>query len=232
LKKPDTSLSDLKTLLFILSESDHKKMYYEVSKKMLALYPNRIESYFDNALAALEIGEYQSALQLLDNAYHKSTASTTSFSKIIRDEIRNVINNYKSKLDYDNVDKSLTVNTMYDARLLFDWSSENAEFEIQFVNPQNKFFKWKHTNNDDFENFENEIKLGYTKNQFEIDGNAIGKWQINVKYIGNGSSDKNSSVYLKCSVQYNFGKPNQTEKIHLIKLYKEGQEEQFFTLKF
>lgn len=233
IENPNTSLSEFKRLLFVLSESDNKNMYHEVAKKMLNLYPKRIESYYDVAMAKIAIGEYQAALSLLETAYKKLTESelkTTSFEKVVRDEIKNLLHLHKSKLDYSKLDKSVTVNTPYDARLVFDWTSAQAEFEIQFVNPQNKFFTWKHTSVEDFENIENEIALGYHKNQFEINGNGTGKWQINVKYIGNGTETKDNNVYLKCRVQYNFGKINQTEKTYFIKLTKEGQEEQFFTM--
>ncbi len=231
LEKKEIDISELKSLLFILSQSNNSAMFYDVSKKLLELYPNRIESYYDLAMATIEIGEHQKALTLLNRTYSKlidEHLDFTPFAKMVKDEIRNLI--YKNKLDITKLDNSVKKNVVYDARLVFDWTHENAEFEIQFVNPQNKFFKWKHSITEENETFENEIEQGYNKNQFEIDGNGKGKWLINVKYLGNGSFEKKNSVFLKCKVQYNFGKANQKEEIHLIKLSNKGQEEQFFTM--
>ncbi|MBQ4822891.1 TonB-dependent receptor plug domain-containing protein [Aquimarina sp. MMG016] len=231
LEKDKIDLSELKSLLFVLSQSNNKAMFYNVSKKLLELYPNRIESYYDLAIASIEVGEHQKALSLLSKVYNKlieKNQDLTPFAKIVKDEIRNLV--YKNKLDINKLDNSLKKNVVYDARLIFDWSYENTEFEIQFVNPQNKFFKWKHINTEENETFKNEIEQGYNKNQFEIEGNGKGKWLVNVKYIGNGSFKKKNGVFLKCRVQYDFGKANQKEETHLIKLSNKWQEEQFFTI--
>ena len=30
----------------------------------------------------------------------------------------------------------------YDYRIVFDWTDPNIEFNVQFVNPKNKYFNW------------------------------------------------------------------------------------------
>ncbi len=231
LEKKEIDVSELKSLLFVLSQSNNKTMLYNASKKLLELYPNRIESYYDLAIAAIAIGKHQEALSLLNNTYNKlldKNLNLTPFAKVVKNEISNLVNQHK--LNATKLDHNLRNNVIYDARLVFDWTYENAEFEIQFVTPQNKFFKWKHTLVEESKIFENEIKQGYNKNQFEIEGNGDGKWLINVKYLGNGSFKERNDTFLKCKVQYNFGKTNQKEEVHLIKLSNKGQEEHFFAI--
>jgi uncharacterized protein YfaP (DUF2135 family) len=110
--------------------------------------------------------------------------------------------------------------------LVFDWNNPDAEFEIQFVNPSKRFFKWLHTRENP-EEINDELKNGYSQEEFEIVGGDKGEWIINVKYLGNRTKGNSTPTYLKCTVQYNFGKPNQRDEEHLIRLSRIGQEQLF-----
>ena len=233
LEKDNTGLSELKTMLYKLHRDNDAFMIYEVSKRILELYPNRAGSYLDIANAYMKINEHQKALNSLQDSYNqiKETPGLRPLKSLVRDNIKNLVYKHGAKLDTSNLDQSLKLNITYDARLTFDWSEEDAEFEVQFVNPQNKFFTWKHSDLEDPKTIQNEMDHGFNKSQFEINGNGSGKWLINVKYLGKRSGDESKSTFLKCKVQYNFGKPNQKEEIHIIRLHEKGVDEQFFELK-
>ena len=92
----EVELSELKSLLFTLSQSTNKDMFYEVSKRLLELYPNRIESYYDMAIAYMGLGEYQKALDLLVENYNEivdKNIESTIYAKIVRDEIKKWVEN-------------------------------------------------------------------------------------------------------------------------------------------
>ena len=46
-------------------------------------------------------------------------------------------------------------------RLVFEWNNSEAEFEIQFVNPENQYYKWKYSLADNEEEIYNAKEYGY-----------------------------------------------------------------------
>ena len=101
------------------------------------------------------------------------------------------------------------------ARLVFEWSHGDAEFEFQFVNPENRFFTWEHNKENDPALIRREKQLGYSSEQFFIGEGMPGKWQVNIKYQGNKSFDP---TYLKLSVYHNYGTSYERKEIFLYKL--------------
>lgn len=91
----------------------------------------------------------------------------------------------------------------------------------------NLFFDWEHSSLADKNRITYELKNGFSVEQFDLVGDiSIGDWQVNVTNL---NTKVNSEPFLlKCSVQYNFGKPNQSEEEHLIRLDKSDTKEQFF----
>ncbi len=49
----------------------------------------------------------------------------------------------------------------YDYRIVFDWTDPNIEFNVQFVNPKNKYFNWSHTVIDSRDNMIDEIHASW-----------------------------------------------------------------------
>jgi uncharacterized protein YfaP (DUF2135 family) len=72
-----------------------------------------------------------------------------------------------------------------------------------------------------------ELENGNSTEQFEIVGSDTkGEWILNVTYDGNRTSANKAATFLKCSVEYNFGKPNQRKEEFLIRLQEVGEEVQ------
>ena len=118
-------------------------------------------------------------------------------------------------------------NLTYNARLRFDWASPQDEFILKFVNPQNRFFDWEHTSIQDKKRITNEIQHGFGTEQFEIVGDmSKGKWGVYVTNL-TGPSMKDPFL-IKCTIDYNFGKPNQYSEEKLIRLDSSENQEQLF----
>ncbi len=228
LEKETPQLSELLAMMYKANDLKNYDLALEASEKLLQRYPNRVQSYVDVALANKNVGNYQIALDMLNNIVSRKMSADLDFSglqKIIDLEIRNLIFEKGKELDVTKVDSNLLSNIRYNARLVFDWNNADAQFEIQFVNPQKRFFKWAHTQEANLERVRKEVADGFNKEQFEIYGNETkGKWIINAKYFGNNNPNNNQPTFLKCTVQYNFGKPGQRSEEHLIRLSEKGEE--------
>jgi uncharacterized protein YfaP (DUF2135 family) len=135
----------------------------------------------------------------------------------ITDELMHLLAFQRSKVDYrDLLADLLTAKFKQDLRIVFEWNDPNAEFELQFVNPQKKFFKWAHTKFDNRERMLDEIKKGYTTEAYIIDDAEAGEWIINIEAL-NETSDINPN-YLKYTIYKNYGLPSETKTVKVIQL--------------
>ena len=152
------------------------------------------------------------------------TLDFTGLRNITENELKSLIATHKKDINLKRIPLNYQKETSLDIRIVFSWNNPEAEFELQFVNPSKRFFNWEHTRNNP-ERIEDELKNGYSQEQFEIDGGEKGEWIINVKYLGNRTLSNKTPTFLKYTIQYNFGKPNQINKEFMIRLYKKNQKE-------
>jgi uncharacterized protein YfaP (DUF2135 family) len=100
-------------------------------------------------------------------------------------------------------------------RVVVEWNDTEAEFELQFVNPENQYHNWKHTYVDNDKRLVDEKIKGYSMEEHIIDNNLPGLWQVNVRYMGNKSL---TPTYLKITTYYNYGQRSQQKEVHTFKL--------------
>ncbi|MEM1259446.1 MAG: hypothetical protein AAGH81_13005, partial [Bacteroidota bacterium] len=201
-----------------------------VATRMIKAYPNRIQSYLDAATIQEELGDYKTAAEVLNGIVTGNLDSKFDFgplNKVAGKELRNLVNQYPEKVDLSKIDVNYKNNLTYNARLRFDWASPQNEFVLKFVNPQKRFFDWEHSSSSDKRRITSEIKNGFGTEQFELVGNmVIGKWGV---YITNLSSNDSAAPYwVKCTIDYNFGKQNQRSEEKLIRLAPSDDKEQLF----
>ncbi len=229
IENDESSIETLRGMMFKAINNNQRDLALRVANTILERFPGLTQSYFDIALAHKNRGNYQIALNMLIGIDDGSINPELDFSglqKCANNEIRNLVSRYRGKLNTSNLPEKYNAKTSLDARLVFDWNNPDAEFEIQFVNPSKRFFKWLHTRENPDE-INDELKNGYSQEEFEIVGGEKGLWIINVKYLGNRTKGNTVPTYLKCTVQYNFGRPDQKDEEHLIRLSRKGQEQLF-----
>ncbi|SHG34441.1 TonB-dependent receptor plug domain-containing protein [Flagellimonas flava] len=230
LEKDNVGFEELRGMYLKSMETGNHKMALVASTKMLDEYPNKIQPYLDVAMAHKGAGNYQEAYDMLASIVDRKANTELNFlglDKIAGAEIRNLVNRNGKDLDMNKVEPKYRNNLTYNARLLLDWSNPDAEFVVQFVNPQKRFFNWEHTDTSDKKRILNELQHGYASEQFEIVGSdTVGDWILNVTYLGNRTHGNKVPTFLKCTVQYNFGKPNQRNEEFMIRLMESGEEQQ------
>ncbi|MBX2827389.1 MAG: TonB-dependent receptor plug domain-containing protein [Flavobacteriaceae bacterium] len=217
----------MRSLLFKAKEKKFYEMELNIAKAIIDEHPNRIQAYMDLAKAQKHNGNYQAALDLL-LAITSGTANPnvdfTPLHKTADQEIRNLIASHKDGLELSKIKVSHLKKEPLDARIVFDWSEWDADFELTFVNPQREFVTWKHTAENQNRLMDEQIK-GYMQEEFEIAGGNKGLWQVNVKYLGNRTPDNDRPVYLRCLVQYNFGESDERTEEYVLRLFETGSEQ-------
>jgi uncharacterized protein YfaP (DUF2135 family) len=111
--------------------------------------------------------------------------------------------------------------------MVFEWNDGEAEFDLQFVNPENQYHIWKHTNASDPEGIMKEKEIGFNSEEFLIDSSLPGTWEVNVRYYGNKSL---TSTYLKVSIYDNYGSRSQRKEVRVFKLSLKDVNQRLFTL--
>ena len=145
--------------------------------------------------------------------------------------MRNLIFHHNNALNTSSVPARLLNNVKYNVRLLFEWSDPEAEFNLQFVNPQKRYFNWEHNRLGNAERMKDEIINGYCSEEFEFYGEGVqGTWILNATYLGNLETTSSSPLVLKCSFYQNFGYPNQTKEEILVHFQTPNEVKQLKTL--
>ncbi|MFC4220418.1 TonB-dependent receptor plug domain-containing protein [Flagellimonas marina] len=230
LEKENPSYEALRAMFLKYMVLENYNMAVFAADKKMALFPNKVQSYFDVAMAHKHAENTQEALTILNGMVTGEANPQLNFrsmEKVVGTEIRNMVNREKINLKIDEVDAKYRNNVTYNARLILDWNVPDAEFSVQFVNPQKRFFTWEHTEVGDRNRILEEIQNGNSNEQFEIVGSDTkGEWILNATYSSNRTPANKATTFLKCTVQYNFGKPNQKSEDFMIRLQEPGDEQE------
>lgn len=223
-----------KAAAYHLEANGEKEMANDLYEQIFILRPHYAQSYRDLAESYREIGNYiKSAAMyarhnyLLDEGF--LVKDTIGISPIIERESENLL-----ALEGDKImDGGKTINrsakfTEFDGtRLLFEWNDSEAEFELQFINPEKHYYTWKHTMETNALRIKDEKTKGYSCEEFLVDGSLSGRWQVNVNYKGN---KKLEPTYLKVTSYYNYGKTSQRKEIQVYRLGLKDVNQKLFDL--
>jgi tetratricopeptide (TPR) repeat protein len=210
----------LLTLAYKL-EAQHKfTQARDVYQRIAILRPQDAQSYRNLAHIYKKAGYYQSALDLYMQMLSNSIkgADFSGLEQVIANELSHLLAQHRNMVDYSNVPTDfLSTRFKFDTRIVFEWNEPSVEFELQFVNPQKKFYKWSHTQLENQERMLEEVKQGYATEEYIIDDAEAGEWIINIESLTEETNSVNPT-YLKYTVYKNYGLPNETQTVKVVKL--------------
>lgn len=215
----------LKTIAYKLEEEENYNAAKIVYERIALLKPKAIQSYRDLALIYMYSGEYSASMRLYKKILN-NRIQDLDFSPLattITNEIKNLVAKHRIHVNYKDLDPDL-LSTKFniDLRIVFEWNDPNVEFDIQFVNPQKKYFTWSHTLFDNQDRLIDEVKNGYNTQEFAIDDAESGEWIINIKCFGD--KPQLNPTFLKYTVYKNYGLKNETREIKVIKLDEQTEK--------
>ncbi len=207
----------------------------EIYEKIFILRPSYIQSYRDLAKSYREVGNFKKSAsmyaryQYLRDKEFLTVADSAHINTIIERESDNLVALEGDKvLDGSNSFKRVEKFTEFDGtRLVFEWNDSEAEFDLQFVNPQKRFHNWEHTTLANADRIFDEKTNGYSTQEFLMDGSLTGKWQVNVKYQGN---KRLGPSYLKATIYHNYGRTSQRKEVKVFRLGLKNVNQKLFEL--
>ncbi|MFS4447206.1 TonB-dependent receptor plug domain-containing protein [Maribacter sp. 2307UL18-2] len=209
------NLETLRTVAKALSAIGDPQNVVRINEEIIQLAPSDVNAYFNRAKAKIELGHYQETLNellALERGDKYFSVNASPITKTLKREIKNLIARHRSKLNLSNVESEFLNNIKYKVRLVFEWNIPGAEFELQFVNPQKRYFNWEHTNSALAARITDELKNNYRLEEYEFYGDMTGEWVINAKYLGEKKDVEKIPFVLKTTVYKNFGLPNQIQE--------------------
>ncbi len=224
----------LKALAYYAEATDDIKRSTDFYEQVFVLRPNYAQSYRDLAEGYRDTKNFKKAAAmyarynyLVDEGFLQP--DTVGLGVIIARDAENLLALEGDKVfDGAKSGKRLAKYTEFKGtRLLFEWNDSEAEFALQFVNPEKHYYIWKHTSTANAERIMDEKLKGYSSEEFLIDGSLAGKWQVNVNYLGN---KKLEPTYLKVTTYFNYGLNSQRKEVNVYRLSLKDVNHKLFDL--
>ncbi len=216
---PD-NVKALRVMAYTLEERGMEDKTLTIYQRIVELQPTSVQAYRDLALAYQYVEQYQAAFIVYKDllAGNYPGVEISGMVSIIENELQHLIARHKNKVTFSDLPNSLLkADFNYDLRIVFEWTDPNLEFELQFVNPDNKYFTWSHTMFNSKERMLEEINQGYGAEEFVLDDNPSGKWIINIEHLG--KQDLLNPTFLKYTVYKNYGLPSESKAVKLVKVF-------------
>ncbi|WP_405381878.1 carboxypeptidase-like regulatory domain-containing protein [Maribacter sp. LLG6340-A2] len=226
----------MKALAYVHQNNSKFKSANRLYKELFVMRPDYIQSYLDLANSYIEVEEYERSLQiytrlnyLLDQGYFSAADSLKVITVLARDLNNLVTLHGNTMLSKDRKEKENTVEEDFTGtRLVFEWNDSEAEFELQFVNPEGRYFKMERSLFAVGNQIQEQNLMGYATEEFLIDDtNMNGTWQVNMKYLGN---KKLKPSYLKAVVYYNYGTIAQYKETKVFKMQLKNVNQELFKI--
>jgi len=203
------------------------KQYENVFK----LRPKYAQSYRDLANAYIENDQFKKAWRLyMSYMMQGNDVSGEGIGQVIFNEMEYLYFNRKNQTDIKEtfIPKSENLfDFRNDVRLVFEWNTSEAEFDLEFVNQDKRAYVFEHNIVENQALITDEKLKGYSSKEFFIDDIGNGEWLVNLTYLGN---KKPEPTYFKLTTYYNWGKATQRQEMTLYKLQNQRDKIQLLKL--
>ncbi|WP_324027924.1 carboxypeptidase-like regulatory domain-containing protein [Maribacter sp. BPC-D8] len=222
----------LKSLAYIYQAEGKFKEANKLYEDVYTLRADYAQSYLDLANSYRELGLSQKSAAMYlryDYLLAEELLEKEEQVKTIMDrDLNNLISLKGADLvSTDKVNEIKIDDDFKGTRLVFEWSDSEAEFELQFVNPEKRYYKSEHSLVADAERIQSEKRTGFSSEEYLIDDTLRGTWLVNATYLGNKSL---TPTYLKATVYYNYGSASQRKETKVFKLGLRNINQQLFSV--
>ena len=227
------NLEILRVLAYKYDEFEMFEESINVYEQLISFEPSESQSYRNLALSYQLNKQFREAQEIYNKIHYNQYSEVNSFNGLkqtINAEYKNLIALHNSTLLATNIPEFYKKKAEYDTRIIFEWSHFDAEFDLQIVNPQKRYFTWSHTQKEEASRFIKETSQGYGLEEFFITKKDKGEWLFNLTYYGKKTGDNSMPSFVKVTVYSNFGKPNQTKKVTVKELNDLNKKESILKL--
>ena len=200
-----------------------------IFKKVANLRPNYKQSYRDLANAYLDLKKYDK-FWLIYNLYLSKgfQIENDDIGELMISEISTAYNatpeNVSNKrIKVNNPNKLIKS----DVRLVFEWNTTDADFKIEFVNPEKQCYEIENSVYNSNALINDQKRKGYSSKEVFIQKLGPGNWLVNFTYLGN---KQYKPTTLKITTYHNWGRKNQTKKVNVFEFILADKKTQLLKL--
>lgn len=212
----------LKAIGYHLQTIGQKREAIEAYERTFKLRPKYAQSYRDLANAYMENDQFKKSWRLyMSYLMQGHDLSAEGIGELIYNEMEWLYFSRKNQTEIKEnfVPKSRDLfDFRNDVRMVVEWNTSEAEFDLEFVGPDLRSYVFEHSVNANQELITEEKKMGYSSKEFFIDDIGDGEWLVNFTYKGN---KKPEPTYIKVTTFYNWGKAEQSKDISVYKFQNE-----------
>ncbi len=220
----------LKALAYKQEAVGNYEMAKAQYKTVFVLRPHYPQSYLNLANSYNDSGRPEQAATLFARYTFLVREGFFEQSKVFEDilerDFNNVLELNGTLLSGENRIYKTLESDFKGTRLVFEWNDGEAEFELQFVNPDGQYSIWKHTLSEDPERISEEKKTGFSCEE-KLIYDPSGDWQVNIKYLGN---KRLTPSYLKATIYWNYGTNRQRKEVKVFKLSTKNVNQELFVV--
>jgi hypothetical protein len=215
-----------KTLAYRLKEYQDYKDELFVTKKIIEWRPMEPQSYRDYALALVDNGLYQQALDtlygVLTRPYEQNISNINNgIVEVFVSEINQLIALYGKKLSYKNVDTALIKAMPVDVRVVISWNMNDTDIDLHVTDPYNEECFYSNTRTPLGGRISTDITTGYGPEQFMLKKAAKGKYKIKVNYFGDRQIKNEGPSTVMAEIYTNYSNGSQQRKVVCLQMSKE-----------
>jgi tetratricopeptide (TPR) repeat protein len=201
----------LKTLAYLLEEAKEYKLAINIYTQVLRLLPDDIQSYRDLALVYKDIGLVNESTDILKSLIVDGSNSNESILQF--QDINDILKN-------DGFDST------YDVRIVADWNRYDANINLQVIDPTREICYYENPKTKQGGQLIQNMLQGYGPEEFTLKNAKKGSYFVMVNYSLKDDLELTTMpTYIKLTLFKDYGKPNETKEIKIIRLTKSRGEE-------
>ena len=221
-----------KMLGYKLKEAGEYEDELEAFKKVKELRPNDPQSYRDCALAYLDLGKYQQALDMLYEGMIKSYSNEmdrmySGIEEIFLIEINRIIALHKNELNLKNIDKKIIAPMPSDVRVVMNWNMNNTDIDLWVTDPNGEKCFYNHKTTAMGGRISDDFTEGFGPEQFLIKNCAKGKYKIQIDYYSDTQATLAGPTTIMAEIYLHYGTTREVKKIVTLQMQKEKEGEVF-----
>lgn len=215
---------------------DASAQYNEASivlEKVLELAPKQIQSYRDLAISYENAGEIDKSFEIYKKVFETNfNVPLGGLKDTFEKEYCHFIAQHKDKIKLSEVSPIYKKGApKLDSRILVEWDDPSTQFDINIINPQNRFFTWEHTTTGAAQRLASEKSQGFASEEFFLTAQDKGVWKFNVIYRADLGLVKVPTRFLKFTLFRYYGTPQETREVKIVRLDEVDEELTAFKIK-
>ncbi len=120
----------------------------------------------------------------------------------------------------DSLDSYNKIETNFDVRVVIDWNHNDTDIDLHIIDPNFEECSYKNVKTQIGGELSKDMTQGFGPEEFTIRNAKDGAYFVKVNYYGDRYQKIENPTFMKVTVFRNFGKPNETKEIKVVRLSK------------